>query len=242
MLAWWTAWGFMLSPLSADEALSIESRARALPFNRSVYELRVPDWIDCLGPGFSPMWEAFHELAMVWDRFVVSTAYKREGAAAVLLDQQLADVGEKLAEMSHDLLEFHFPHIRATDGTGLDQVVRGLMRPEELQGTCYYGFVYCLWIRAQMLMLHQTDIRVGEAILELQTAMSILGPDFRADHLDSSRWPIRGIDISESIEEEGIVRVSDLSISSVPEGAVKPRQAHHGGLFLLPRHWKSGLG
>jgi len=138
----------------------------------------------------------------------------------VVLEPEFASLADQVTRTGHQLLEDWFGVVTETSGRGLDMVIWGRKPEESLNGTCYYGLLQCLWIRAQALMWQPgKDARMqGEAMLELHTALSMVGQDFRSDYMDSTRWPVRGIDVSQSIHRETITRVPSFKkLANSPE-------------------------
>eukprot|EP00929_Paragymnodinium_shiwhaense_P001681 TRINITY_DN101916_c0_g1_i1.p1 TRINITY_DN101916_c0_g1~~TRINITY_DN101916_c0_g1_i1.p1 ORF type:complete len:694 (-),score=105.34 TRINITY_DN101916_c0_g1_i1:4-2085(-) len=187
-----------------------------LQFEPGAFTVQSVDFFDCTGPAFSREWDEFHSLVVEWERHI--SYFERPGVTSLTVEGNV--VGNRVAEMSHELLSRWWPRISSEHHLGLDEVVRGDREVETLGGVCYYGLVQALWIRAQMIMLQQgyTEFTLYEAILELESAKQVLGTDFRLDYVDSTRWPVRSLDIHMTIQKKSHTKVPQFKhLSNFPK-------------------------
>eukprot|EP00928_Gymnodinium_smaydae_P031318 TRINITY_DN23021_c0_g1_i1.p1 TRINITY_DN23021_c0_g1~~TRINITY_DN23021_c0_g1_i1.p1 ORF type:complete len:683 (-),score=75.32 TRINITY_DN23021_c0_g1_i1:231-2279(-) len=175
---------------------------------RHAFRVVTPSFLDCVGPSFSPIWDEYHTLSLEW------AAYYRRHAVngQFFISPEKRDLVDRLALMTHSLITEWLPIVEAERGGGLDKVIHGIHPASSLRGVCYYGLIQCLWHRAQFIFLtsdlQQPDgIRPNEALSELLSAMQLLGTDFRADYLASSRWPAESLEIHLSLQQQRLVMI-----------------------------------
>mmetsp|Transcript_58476 Transcript_58476/g.190707 ORF Transcript_58476/g.190707 Transcript_58476/m.190707 type:complete len:741 (+) Transcript_58476:232-2454(+) len=193
-------WQLTFAPLRLLLLLRLALPAVALFRSSGLYrqgEFRINpiDFFDCSGPNFDPIWDKWYEAVVAWEEGL-------DGAISEGIDRpmfgagNMMEIGQKVANMSHILLEEWFHHVQAVEGRGLDKVIHRALAPSDLKGVCYYGLVQALWVRTQLIVLQpHSEQDLAEAMLELQTATEVLGEDGRADYLESTRWPMKALEI-----------------------------------------------
>mmetsp|Transcript_8157 Transcript_8157/g.20450 ORF Transcript_8157/g.20450 Transcript_8157/m.20450 type:complete len:714 (-) Transcript_8157:76-2217(-) len=201
-------------PVAADEVVA--ATHKLLPES---FRIRTPDFLDCTGPSYPSVWDEYYALVSKWEAVLLRESAARNGRMWTM-DADVHTLGAKVARMSHELLDKWFIHVNRANGTGLDKVLRGHSPPESLEGVCYYGLVQCLWVRALLLMMQPEGGKSLEGLMELETAMAILGDDFRSDYIDSSRWPVRSLDVKMSLQRGRFTKVPKFQvIKNAPQTA-----------------------
>eukprot|EP00928_Gymnodinium_smaydae_P061725 TRINITY_DN45748_c0_g1_i1.p1 TRINITY_DN45748_c0_g1~~TRINITY_DN45748_c0_g1_i1.p1 ORF type:complete len:714 (+),score=155.81 TRINITY_DN45748_c0_g1_i1:277-2418(+) len=171
--------------------------------SRKDFQIRTPGFFDCTGPNFPPVWDEYFALVTSWEESMMANGAYMVHNDLFTLPDDLHDLSEKVAQMSHDLLETWFHLVMQAGGSGFDRVLRRRAPESDLEGVCYYGMAQCLWVRAFIL---EQQGKIDEAMLELGTAMALIGQDFRADYLDSTRWPVRGLEIYLSLQRKRLTK------------------------------------